>query len=444
MKPYLYLACSGFLLLISSFAVNAQETSVWIDQAHEDVDRLCSEEFAGRGYVANGHVRAAFFVSERFETLGLQQVVSAPGGRKNWFQPFRFSINLIENGSLTLNDKDIDLGEVFIVNKYSGAAEVEGNVVDLGYGLKERTYRKAAGKIVAFRSGWPEKIRDNQEARDELSDLADMMARIEAIAEYDPLGFIVLQPKLTHGFVRGQTPFPVLEMLEADWPRRVKHASITVESDLSNIRSQNVIGMIPGTYQPDSVVVICAHYDHLGAVGDAIFTGANDNASGMAMMLSMAAYFSQPDHRPEKSLLFIAFGAEEVGLVGSNFYVNRDPVVPLSQMNFLLNLDLMGNGVDGIMAVGGRDFPNLHQALADLNEDMEAVPVVRARSNAPNSDHYWFLQQGVKGFFIYTMGGPSHYHDVFDTAENLEFSKYVEVRMLLIAFLEEEMLTCRK
>ena len=134
--------------------------------------------------------------------------------------------------------------------------------------------------------------------------------------------------------------------------------------------------------------------------------------------------------------MFIAFGGEETGLVGSNYYVNSEPIVPLEQTKFILNLDLMGNGIDGIMAVGGKDYPSYFDQLTQLNEGEKYVPKVRARNNAPNSDHYFFLQNGVPGFFIYTLGGPPHYHDVNDNPSTIELSKYVEVRELLIRFLE--------
>ncbi len=195
-----------------------------------------------------------------------------------------------------------------------------------------------------------------------------------------------------------------------------------------------MIGLIPGTTHPDSFVIVSAHYDHLGQVSEAIFTGANDNASGTSMLLSMGEYFVT--NPLPYTLVLIAFGGEETGLIGSDYYANRSPTVPLARIRFILNLDLMGNGIDGITAVGGRDFPVLFDKLVQLNETQQAVPQVKSRSNAPNSDHYYFLEKGVPGFFIYTLGGPTHYHDVNDNPSTIELSRYVEVRQLLIAFLE--------
>ncbi|MEL6653308.1 MAG: M28 family peptidase [Bacteroidota bacterium] len=203
---------------------------------------------------------------------------------------------------------------------------------------------------------------------------------------------------------------------------------------MTQINSQNVICQVRGTEQPDSVIIVSAHYDHLGMQGSSIFPGANDNASGTSMLLSMVEYFVK--HPQRYTMVFIAFGAEETGLIGSNYYVNRSPVVALSQTRFILNIDLMGNGIDGITAVGGRDFPNYFERLVALNDTMQSVPKLKSRSNAPNSDHYFFLKNGVPGFFIYTLGGPPHYHDINDNPSTIVLSRYAEVRELLIKYLE--------
>lgn len=431
---------SIFLTLLCSFCLSVQAQDSLLAQARDDIDRLTSEEFAGRGYVDNGHIIAAEFIRDRMIAAGLSPVVPVSRGEDAFFQPFDFRINLLKAGELQVDETSLIIGEEFIVNKYSGSGSVEAKVIDLGYGLNEKRFKKAKGKIVVFRAGWPEGI--SSEVKEELSDLSGLLQRLKAIAKNDPVAIIIVQSKLTHGFVGEEAPFPILEVVSSSWPDKIKKARVSTETSMTDIRSQNVIGKIAGTCETDETVVICAHYDHLGKIGSAIFTGANDNASGITMMLSMMEHFSQEGNRPEKNLLFIAFGAEEVGLVGSRFYTYQQPVVPLSDMDFLLNLDLMGNGVDGIMAVGGKTFPEIYDQLVALNDELEAVPKVRARPNAPNSDHYWFLEEGVKGFFIYTLGGPPHYHDVFDTAENLELSKYVEVRELLIRFLEETQLGC--
>lgn len=89
---------------------------------------------------------------------------------------------------------------------------------------------------------------------------------------------------------------------------------------IEDYQTQNVLGLIEGS-NPDSVIVLMAHYDHFGMMGQAIFPGANDNASGVAMLLSLAQHYS--DHQPKHSIIFAAFGAEELGLIGSKYFVDN-------------------------------------------------------------------------------------------------------------------------
>lgn len=434
---------SIFLLLIATSISLAQESDSILQQAREDIRILTSEAFAGRGYVHDGHLKAAEYIAQRMDSAELSQINVLNMGGESWFQPFSFSALIVKDGELIVDGDTLAIGADFIVNKYTASATAEGKIIDLGHGLKTRKFAKATGKIVVFRSGWPDKIADDAEAKEALEDLSGDMDRVAAIAAHQPLGIIILKSKLTHGFVAAQADLPIVEVLVDSWPGRCPgEAKIRTEANPERVKTQNVLGYLPGSCGTRETVVICAHYDHLGQVGDAIFTGANDNAAGVTMMLSMMEHFVQPENRPERNILFIGFSAEEVGLLGSRYYVAEDPVILLSDMEFLLNLDLMGNGIDGIMAVGGRTYPEEWEDLVALNDSLEAVPKVRARANAPNSDHYWFLEQGVKGFFIYTMGGPSWYHDVFDTEANIELSRYAEVRHLLIRYLEEYHLEC--
>jgi Iap family predicted aminopeptidase len=304
-------------------------------------------------------------------------------------------------------------------------------VVDLGYGL-EPGRKRIEGRIVLIRAGWPPEVANSSELKEQYKDFSRPEARIQAVATGGAAAVILVQKKLTAGFSRETFDLPVVELLEDRLPQRLRRASLRVAAQPTRLTSYNVLGMVQGTAEPDSFLVLTAHYDHLGRLDSAIFAGGNDNASGTALLLALAAHFAE-EPLPY-SLLFIAFGAEEAGLIGSGYYVHREPVIPLGRMKFLLNLDLMGNGDEGIMAVGGKDFPAPFDRLVALNERLQAVPVVRARANAPNSDHYFFLQQGVPGFFIYTLGGPPHYHDIYDTAANLPLSRYEEMFGLLTEF----------
>ena len=425
-------------LLLSNllYAQNGHHSTDLLQQARDEIAILCSDELAGRGYVDEGHKKAADYLASRFREMGLKPAVkSGRTSEMQYFQSFPIRINLATTASLKIGDKEMFVGSDVIVNRFSGSGQADAKVIDLGYALNPKKYKKTSGKIALFRAGFPPEIANDTEKKKEYKDLSRPIDRISALLVSHPAGIIVVQEKLTAAFTRESARLPIVEVRADALPKQFKKATMTVKSGIENIRSQNVIGMVPGTQYADSVVIISAHYDHLGKLGDAVFAGANDNASGTTMMLSMAEYFSE--NPLAYSLMFVGFGGEETGLVGSAYYVNESPVVPLEKTKFILNLDLMGNGVDGIMAVGGKDYPGYFDMLVAENEELESVPKVRARKNAPNSDHFFFLKNGVPGFFIYTLGGPPHYHDVNDNASTIELSKYVEIRELLINFLEE-------
>ena len=184
-----------------------------------------------------------------------------------------------------------------------------------------------------------------------------------------------------------------------------------------------------GLEAPDSFIIFCGHYDHLGKMGEATFYGANDNASGIAMLLDMASYFTK---NPQKySIAFIAFGGEEAGLVGSYNYV-QSPEIPLSKTRFVFNMDLMGSGDNGATIVNGSVFKGAFEALSAINEKNDYLPRIKVRGKAANSDHYFFTEAGVPSFFIYLMGEYTHYHIPADNAENLHLGEYYDRSFKLI------------
>jgi Iap family predicted aminopeptidase len=424
---FLWLGVWGLMALTASAQSPLGPQEQVLVEARQVIDTLCSVYLGGRGYVSQGHQRAADYLVARFEAAGLQ--ATGEGFR----QLFPIQINLATQAKVHLGADSLRAGRDFIVNRYSGSGQVEGaKLIDLGYALGN--IGSLQGKVALFREGFPPEVANDSEQRKAYEDLARSDQRIERLLPAQPAAIVMLQPKLTAGFTRQQYPLPVIEVQADSLPRRARRISLDIRSEITTLTTQNVLGVLPGREQPDSFVVMTAHYDHLGGYEDAVFMGANDNASGIAMMLSMIDYFVA--HPPRYSMLFIAFGGEETGLLGSRHYVYEDPRVPLTQMRFLLNLDLMGNGEEGIMAVGGKEFPAAYQRLVSLNDSLAAVPLVRARSNAPNSDHFFFLREGVPGFFVYTLGGPPHYHDVNDNPSTILLSRFAEVRGLMIRFLE--------
>jgi aminopeptidase YwaD len=422
--------------------VQAQAPDTVLTRAKTFAKDLASPSMYGRGYQKEGHRIAADYIAAHFQSFGLYPAPSPADPSKPYFQPVRIPVNLIEGEQILLLDgKPLTIGSDFIVHESSARCKLEAlKVKDLGYGLPEQFNTGLKGMAIVFRSGLPENIEKDAALKKKYGQFSSDEAKLDFAHKMKVAAVIIVKKKLTASLSQMPIDLPVVEVLEDRFPKKkVKKCNITVNTGFKTTQSQNVAGMVRGKTFPDSVIIVSAHYDHLGTQGEAIFYGGNDNASGTSMMLSMAEHFSKPENRPAFTMLFIGFTGEEAGLIGSRQYVEKTPLLPLANTKFILNLDLMANGDEGIMAVCGLDYPNDFAELQALNTMLGAVPIVKGRVNAPNSDHYWFVKNGVKGMFIYTLGGPPHYHDVNDTFVEMRFSKYLEVRNLLIAFLKWEM-----
>ena len=427
-KRYFFL----FVLLFSVHYSYAQEDTL-VPTAREHVNYLCSDDLAGRGYnPVSGNKKAAEYIRQHFISRGLE----SPKDVSAYFQNFEFPLSLAQDASLSVNGCELVLGRDYIVAEISGDGTFEGKLKDVEYGMPYQMPKSAKGRAWLFRSGIDPALDDNPDEKKKYVNYLRDQLKLKTAEKKGAQAILISRDKLTASYSTEAMGVPVVYVLDSVLPSKLKSVKLSVTKPDVKVWSQNVIGVIRGNQQPDSVIVVCAHYDHMGKQGEAIFPGANDNASGTSMLLSMVDHYSRPENKPAYTMMFIAFGAEEVGLIGSMHYVHKDPVVPLEKMSFILNLDLMGNGDEGIMAVGGKDFPDKLQIMRDLNDSLQCVPAIRERHNAANSDHYFFLENGVEGFFIFTLGGPPFYHDIYDNAENLRFSNYVKVRKLMIAFLD--------
>ncbi len=427
-----------FILAFNAKCVYSQweSSEILLQKARTEVAILCSNSFAGRGYIQDGHHKAADYIARRYQELGLRTTGDFPdanGISRPYQQPFPLKINVVQATKLYIDGRFLVPGVDYITHPTTGSGEGYALVKDAGYML-DSVPMVGAGQAVVITDGLPPAIAQDAGMKEKYKDQSNINGRVAKIQTQNPTAILVRKKKLTASFDEEAISTPYFEVIEDKLPTGLKQVRWQVTAGVKEFESQNVIGYLQGSIK-DTFVIVSAHYDHLGKLNNAIFTGANDNASGVAMLLSMAEYFIQ--HQPKYSMLFVAFGGEETGLNGSRFYVMAQPIAPLAQTKFILNLDLMGAGNEGIMAVGGNDFPKLFQQLSKINEEIKAVPIVKSRPNAPNSDHYFFLANGVKGFFVYTMGGPSYYHDVYDTPAHLELSKFVEVRNLLLRFLEQ-------
>jgi aminopeptidase YwaD len=147
------------------------------------------------------------------------------------------------------------------------------------------------------------------------------------------------------------------------------------------------------------------------------------------------------DSPPRYTTIFLATGAEEVGLLGSQYYVStlaarRDTVLGAYILG-CLNFDLLGNGQKGVVAVAGKTYPKLFAGIEAANAPDTWLPDIRPQGNRPNSDHWPFTQAGIPALFFFTEGGPPNYHDIYDTPDQIELPVFWRFSQLITSFLHQ-------
>ncbi|NML66506.1 VanZ family protein [Hymenobacter sp. RP-2-7] len=457
------LAASASLLLLAALGATAQPATPSapdapdLARARRTIAELAAPSLHGRGYVQGGEHLAAAYLRGRLRQLGLQPL--AP----DYTQPFTLDVNTFPNKA-TLNVSSITgnspAHKLHLGTDFIAAPESAGT---LGKPLTALAIRLDSS--IFSQPSWQDALL--KEAADALGSTRRSEGRLAkpflVLAAHDearlaklPLPLqhyldslpnrVLLVPKLTASLAPTVSPAIRIESLEKlpVWQFGEQHqrfALLNLQLDaqlLRNYQTQNLAAVVRGSTQPDSFLVVSAHYDHLGMMGkDTYFPGANDNASGVALLLELAAHYARPENRPACSVAFLLSGAEEAGLIGSSYFVQH-PLLPLPRIKFLVNLDLLGTGEEGATIVNGRVYEAAYQRLVALNDTHHYLPKLTARGRAANSDHFPFSEAGVPAFFMYTRGGSQTYHDVRDQPAALSLAGFAGAYGLVRDFLDQQ------
>jgi len=369
----------GFSLLlfcaINSFAQDSTYT-------RGIINTLASKAFWGRGYTKDGMKKAGDYIADAYQKIGLLPMGTA------YKQTFSFPVNTFPGKMMvTINGEKLIPGKDFIINNESP-------------GIKQ---------------------------------IAELTPVDSLHFQAKPSIQVLLKDKLTWSVATEVGVITTIQLNKKSLNTLPKEISVDIENKfIADFQAANICGLVKGTQYPDSLLIITAHYDHLGGMGaTTYFPGANDNAAGVATLLSLAKYYAA---NPQPySIGFICFAAEEAGLVGSGYFV-ENPLVPLDNIKFLINLDLVGTGESGMTVVNASVYPKAFAQLNAINNEHHYIPKINQRGKAANSDHYFFTEKGVPAFFIYTQGGPSAYHDIFDKPETLPLTKYKDLFKLIVGF----------
>ena len=380
MKKVLFLLC-----LITCNHVRSQDIAL----ARKLVDTLTSPYFWGRGYTKDGMKKAGSFIAEQYKSFGLQ-----PIGSRNFKQNFSYPANTFPGRmELKINGRQLVAGKDFIVLPESGKIHASGI-------LKQKDSANYVNQNYRFIVNLQDKL--TWSVAPDAADFAQVIVNRKSI-DAIPINF------------------------EADVENKI----------VENFEAANVCAWVKGTLHPDSIIVLSAHYDHLGGMGNEVFfPGANDNASGTSLLLTLARYYAA--HPQPYTIAFLSFAGEEAGLIGSKYFT-KHPLFPLDKIRFLLNLDLEGTGDEGVTIVNATEYPKEFKQLNEVNDNGKYLTKINARGKAANSDHYWFSEKKVPAFFMYTLGGIKAYHDVFDKAETLPMNEYEDLFRLVVGFNEKLM-----
>ena len=460
------------LLLIGVFGAQAQEDVMKkyasdIDQVEmkEILTILASDALEGRETGERGQKMAAAFIADYFEQLGLKPIVPTKNGM-SYYQ--KFELESSQPGTTYLKSKDVTFSNgkemlyygsadmktpSTLPSVYAGkgtdedlsSLKLEGKlvVIDGSEGffqqwkaLMEKGYKNGAAQVVII-------AKDTDEGFD------GIVKQYGSYFMHSRLGFKKEKDDANNGaFLVGPTTAATLlnstsekmaKSVESKNLSKIKGASVeyVTSRDVKMVGTENVLGYLEGTDKKEEVVIITAHYDHIGKQGEKINNGADDDGSGTTSVLKMAKAFAKAKaegYGPRRSILFMTVTGEEKGLLGSEYYVNN-PIFPLEQTVVDLNIDMVGRTDEAhednreFVYLVGSD--KLSTELHDLSEKANStftnlsIDYTYNDEDHPDriyyrSDHWNFAKNNIPVIFYFN-GTHDDYHQPSDTVDKIEF-----------------------
>lgn len=435
-KKLLFSALIGFSSL-AAFSQSYPDSlkaapSKEVDYANEVVQRLCDPSMNGRGYAKNGDKIAADYIINEFKAIGV-----APFGG-DYQQKFDISVNTFpDKMSLELGKEKLSPGTDFLVDANCPSIEgafkpVYASRSDIGDRMKLMDKLRDAKETFI--------LVDNTDMNGEnaatTKRINDLIEKLKTDAQVQLKGVIIYNPgKVNWRTSSSQGVRPVVYVAKEMDVTDVKSMQIAVTAEYKGrYETQNIVGLIEGSVQKDSFIVIAAHYDHLGLMGaNTAYVGANNSASGIAQMLSLAKHFSII--KPKISVLFLALSGTELGFQGAQAFTAVMPI-RAEQIKFLINFDMMGNGVEGIKVVNGQKFEGKIKEMQKISTSYKLLPKIESTPTRRISNHCIFDEKGIPSIFIYSTGGAVNYKNLNDTPETVPFTKFANTQNLMIRFLE--------
>ncbi len=470
----------------------------------EDLSRhlhiIAADSMQGRDTGSEGQKMAADYIASQFFDSNLKPVVRSEDGVEGYYQEFELvrktpGIAYIETGT----QRRVNGQDFIVQGVQSNIPANTAGVVFTGYGIESDRYSDYAGldvqgKAVLFFTGEPVARNGNNlvTGTSSPSEWANDTRKKTALAfqkgaqsvfvvyadakpdqwgqslnSYRPSSSLKLKYKLA-----GQKNTPVFTTnlaLAAEImgvsekkltrqknrigrrkkPVRLPDASITWAAEVQEelVSSENVAGLIQGTDKKDELIVITAHYDHVGVHDGQIYNGADDDGSGTVAIMEIAQAFARArsdGFAPRRSVLFMTVAGEEKGLLGSEFYTDH-PLFPLQNTVANLNIDMIGRiddahkgNPDYIYLIGSDKLSSgLHAISEEANKKFSGLQLDYTYNDPadPNrfyyrSDHYNFAKHKIPVIFYFN-GVHEDYHQPTDDVEKINFQKLEKISRLV-------------
>jgi len=444
------------LVVIFSLAVSPLIAQHKVDgkSAHSFVKYLAAERLEGRYSGLPGGEIAAEWIAQKFKEFGLEPA----GDNGTYFQNFTVSLFHVEGGVglkviNPIKAREFVYGEDYRVTRYSGGGKVAGELVFVGYGISQPDkgfdeYQgvDVKGKIVLILSGAP------QNNFTKWKEESSPSYKVKTAASHGARGVIFApnpkQPTIRMAYVRLKKEDyranflvfgvgdRVLNFIFKGTGKRASNLQDEIDKEMKprsfptgrkaelkaritfdpERKTKNVLGKITGTHPKlkEEVIVLGGHMDHLGvSVDKEVYNGADDNASGTAVVMEVARVMKLNGLRPKRTILFAAWAAEEQGLLGSRHYAEHS-VFPIEKTVLNLNMDMVGLG-DGKVRFSGYYFaPEMWGEINRSLSQEELDKLVPNRGGPGGSDHTPFLTRGVPAFFLFSSGSHPNYHQPED------------------------------
>ena len=409
------------MLAVITVQLNAQ------DLAHykKIVKELSSAKYQGRGYAEDGANKAGKWIAKEFAKAGADEVTC---------QPFKLNINTFPGKmDVRVDGKKLTPGVDFTLREFNPGLKGEFKLyyVDMENFDAEKMYADLAspeyqGAMVVCDFMFSMK---NGKAFRKLSSKKDCSNVGMVYTWEEPLKFYK-----AYGEVVREKP---IIWVKPDFPKDAKTIKVDMENEfLKDYECFNVIAKVEGN-RHDSCYVFTAHYDHLGKLGKKTFyPGAHDNASGTAAIITFAAHYAK--NKPEFDMYFIAFSGEDANLRGSDWYVEH-PVVPLSQIKYLFNLDMIADNNPEQYCEFSNEAMEGFALFEKINAEKGYFKALDRHELDENSDHWPFAKKNVPVVFFMNEHGDAYkyYHTVHDIYENHIFSNYEPTFKLIEDFINK-------